>query len=85
LLQAVQTQGSRQALASMLHVPENTLLRWMSGSAQTPLQAFRKVIDQVRDRVALPGMQRGRNPWRLDCGTREGRDLPHPQKRLFKS
>ena len=45
LRQAVEAQGSRQALASVLHVPENTLLRWMSGSAQTPVQAFCKVID----------------------------------------
>jgi DNA-directed RNA polymerase subunit RPC12/RpoP len=37
--------GSTQALASFLHVPENTLLRWMSGRAQMPLQAFLKLIE----------------------------------------
>jgi hypothetical protein len=45
LRRAVEAQGSRQTLASVLHVPENTLLRWMSGSAQTPVQAFCKVIE----------------------------------------
>jgi hypothetical protein len=45
LRQAVEAQGSRQALASVLRVPENTLLRWLAGSAQTPVQAFCKVIE----------------------------------------
>jgi hypothetical protein len=45
LQHAVEAQGGTQALASLLHVPENTLLRWISGRAQTPLQAFYRVID----------------------------------------
>ena len=45
LARAAQTQGSTQSLASLLHVPENTLLRWMSGRAQMPLQAFLKLIE----------------------------------------
>jgi hypothetical protein len=42
---AAEIQGSTQALASLLRVPENTLLRWMSGRAQMPLQAFLKLIE----------------------------------------
>jgi hypothetical protein len=45
LAQAAAVQGSNQALAYQLHVPENTLLRWMSGRAQMPLRAFRRVIE----------------------------------------
>jgi len=42
---AAEVQGSTQALASLLRVPENTLLRWMSGRAQMPLQAFLKLLE----------------------------------------
>jgi hypothetical protein len=45
LAQAAAVQGSSQALAYQLHVPENTLLRWMSGRAQMPLQAFHRLIE----------------------------------------
>ncbi len=45
LTQAAEMQGSTQALASLLRVPENTLLRWMSGTAQMPLRAFIRVIE----------------------------------------
>src|SRR6188508_1794291 len=45
LVDAAEAQGSTQALASFLRVPENTLLRWMAGRAQMPLQAFLKVIE----------------------------------------
>jgi hypothetical protein len=44
LARAAEAQGSTQALASLLHVPEGTLLRWMSGRAQMPLQAFLRLI-----------------------------------------
>lgn len=47
LIRAAEIQGSTQALASLLRVPENTLLRWMAGRAQMPLQAFLKVIEIV--------------------------------------
>ena len=49
LIRAAEIQGSTQALASLLHVPENTLLRWMAGRAQMPLQAFLKVIQIISD------------------------------------
>ena len=45
LARAAEAQGSTQALASLLRVPENTLLRWMSGRAQMPLRAFLKLIE----------------------------------------
>ena len=47
LSRASEIQGSTQALASLLRVPENTLLRWMSGRAQMPLQAFLNLIALV--------------------------------------
>jgi hypothetical protein len=45
LVQAAAAQGSTQALAHLLRVPENTLLRWMAGSAQMPVRAFAKLVD----------------------------------------
>jgi hypothetical protein len=45
LSRAAEIQGSTQALASLLRVPENTLLRWMAGRAQMPLQAFLNLIE----------------------------------------
>jgi hypothetical protein len=47
LAQAASAQGSTQALATLLHVPESTLLRWMSGRAQMPLRAFLRVVELV--------------------------------------
>lgn len=45
LHQAAKAEGSTQALATRLHAPEATLLRWMDGRAQTPLRAFLAVLD----------------------------------------
>lgn len=47
LVRAAEIQGSTQALASILRVPENTLLRWMAGRAQMPLQAFLKTVEMI--------------------------------------
>jgi hypothetical protein len=47
LRQAASIEGSTQALATLLRVPEGTLLRWMSGRSQMPLRAFLKAIDLV--------------------------------------
>lgn len=44
LARAAEAQGSTQALASLPHVPESTLLRWMSGRALMPVQAFLELI-----------------------------------------
>jgi len=45
LARAAEVEGSTQALAGVLHVPENTLLRWMSGRAQMPLRAFLRIVE----------------------------------------
>ena len=45
LVQAAEIEGSTQALANLLKVPESTLLRWLSGHAQMPLRAFVKAVD----------------------------------------
>ena len=50
LKQAADMEGSTQALAARLRVPENTLLRWMSGRAQMPLQAFLNAMEFVATR-----------------------------------
>jgi hypothetical protein len=47
LAKAAELHGSTQALASFLRVPEATLLRWMSGRAQMPLQAFLRLIEAM--------------------------------------
>lgn len=49
LIRAAEIHGSTQALASLLRVPENTLLRWMAGRAQMPVAAFLKVIELVSE------------------------------------
>jgi hypothetical protein len=57
LAQAAAVQGSNQALAYQLHVPENTLLRWMSGRAQMPLHAFHRVIDFLVEHERAAGAE----------------------------
>jgi hypothetical protein len=57
LAQAAAVQGSNQALAYQLHVPENTLLRWMSGRAQMPLRAFHRVIELLVEHESSPSAQ----------------------------
>ena len=47
LTRAAQAEGGTAALASLLHVPEKTLERWMSGRAQTPLRAFFKALERL--------------------------------------
>lgn len=47
LAQLVAKEGSDQAVAGLLHVPEKTLQRWMLGRAQMPLQAFLRALDLV--------------------------------------
>jgi hypothetical protein len=45
LAQAAQYEGSTQALAGLLRVPEKTLERWMQGKAHMPLRAFYKLME----------------------------------------
>ena len=47
LKQLVAIEGSTQAVASLLRVPEGTLLWWMNGRAQMPLRALLKAMDLV--------------------------------------
>jgi len=47
LARAAEAEGGTAALASLLHVPENTLTRWMSGRAQMPLRAFLKALERL--------------------------------------
>lgn len=47
LRRAAAAEGSTQALANTLRVPEATLLRWMSGRAMMPLAAFRKIVEMI--------------------------------------
>jgi len=49
LQMAVETEGSRQALASRLRAPERTLERWMTG-ARIPYRAYLAVLDFLLDR-----------------------------------
>ena len=57
LEQAAGLEGSTQALAARLRVPENTLLRWMTGRAQMPLQAFLNAMQFVAAREQQSAVQ----------------------------
>ena len=59
LHQAARAEGSTQALATRLHAPEPTLLRWMDGRAQTPLRAFLAVLDFLMQREQKEGEPQG--------------------------
>jgi len=77
LARAAEIQGSTQALASLLRVPENTLLRWMAGRAQMPLQAFLHVIALISEEerkqtvAALPGAAANSEKLRFRIGQLE--------------
>jgi hypothetical protein len=45
LARAIEVEGSTQAIAHMLCVPETTLLRWREGRADMPVRAFRALIE----------------------------------------
>jgi DNA-binding transcriptional regulator YdaS (Cro superfamily) len=47
LKRAADAEGGSAALAGLLHVPQNTLERWMSGRAQTPVRAFLKALERL--------------------------------------
>jgi len=58
LARAAEAEGGTAALARMLNVPENTLARWMSGRAQTPLRAFLKVLERLSAHELSAGERR---------------------------
>jgi len=61
LARAAETEGSTQALAGVLHVPENTLMRWMSGRAQMPLRAFLRLVELLSQHEKKNGGGAGAN------------------------
>lgn len=72
LAQLVAKESSTQAVASLLHVPEKTLERWMLGRSQMPLRAFLRALDLVvqheeRD-GALPSTQPAPEPLTFRAG-----------------
>jgi hypothetical protein len=57
LAQLAAKEGSAEAVARLLHVPDKTLQRWMQGHAQMPLRAFLRALDLVvqhEEREAAP-------------------------------
>ena len=61
LARGIDALGGSQALATELHVPESTLLRWASGRAHMPLRAFLRLVELLtkhenagRDKNAQP-------------------------------
>jgi len=57
--EAARYEGSTKALADKLHVPENTLGRWMSGKAEMPLRAFYKLLDLIAQHERKPQASSG--------------------------
>jgi hypothetical protein len=55
LRQLARMESSTQAVATLLHVPENTLMRWMDGRARMPLRAFMLALELVADREGSAG------------------------------
>lgn len=58
LAQAAQLHASTQSLAHVLRVPERTLLRWMAGSAQMPVQAFHQLVHLLVEHETRAGSDR---------------------------
>jgi hypothetical protein len=58
LTMAVEVEGSKQAVASLLHVPESTLNRWLIGRAFMPQKATKILIEFLAKRS---GKRRGAN------------------------
>lgn len=56
LAKAAKFHGGTQSLANFLHVPEATLLRWMSGRAQMPQQAFLKLVEAIAQHERASGV-----------------------------
>jgi hypothetical protein len=58
---AVEVEGSSQAVAHILHVPERTLQRWREGRAQMPWKAFLRLVEYLlaAEQKAAPPDARG--------------------------
>jgi hypothetical protein len=67
LAQAIEVEGGPQALAYLLRVPESTLLRWVAGRAQMPLQAFHRVIELLIAHERKSGEARNIGHFPAEC------------------
>jgi hypothetical protein len=67
LAQLAEKEGSSQAVAALLNVPERTLQRWSLGRAQMPLRAFLRALNLVVEHElrAGPPPEAGKGPERL--------------------
>jgi DNA-binding transcriptional regulator YiaG len=54
LARAVEAEGSKQAVATALHVPERTFDRWLEGRAQMPDKATKLLIEIIAKRHQAP-------------------------------
>jgi hypothetical protein len=54
LAKAVELEGSKQAVASLLHVPETTFDRWLIGRAFMPQRATKILVELITKRVGKP-------------------------------
>jgi DNA-binding transcriptional regulator YiaG len=54
LAMAVKLEGSKQAVATLLHVPERTFDRWLDGRAQMPEKLTKALMELIANRVAKP-------------------------------
>ena len=50
LAKAVELEGSKQAIASVLRVPERTFERWLAGQALMPEKATKLIIELIAKR-----------------------------------
>lgn len=57
LVQGAEFHGSTQSLASALRVPEATLLRWLAGRAQMPVQAFHELVASLVEHEKRAGLE----------------------------
>src|SRR5205085_1727056 len=89
LARAAQAEGGTAALASLLHVPEKTLERWMSGRAQTPLRAFFKALERLATHeargVAAPLPRATGEPLGFRLGAANGAGLGRPAGDVARS
>ena len=75
LARAVEVEGGTQAVAYMLRVPESTLVRWLAGRAQMPLQAFHCVIDRLVAHERRTGEPKGIGHFPAECRRCDGAQL----------
>ena len=50
LAKAVELEGGKQAVASLLNVPETTFERWLAGRAYVPEKVLQLLLDRIGKR-----------------------------------